>query len=72
MGYHYWIIDLGQQYQYAVVGHPGRDYLWILSRTPTLDSGVYKDILNRLQTRGYDTTRLVRTVHKPVPEKPTS
>jgi apolipoprotein D and lipocalin family protein len=68
----YWIIDLGQQYEYAVVGHPGRDYLWILNRTPTLDSGVYKDILNRLQTQGYDTNRLVRTVHKPVAEKPTS
>lgn len=68
----YWIIDLGQQYEFAVVGHPGRDYLWILSRTPTLDSGVYKDILERLQTQGYDTNRLVRTVHKLVAEKPTS
>lgn len=32
----YWIIDLGAAYEYAVVGHPGRDYLWILSRAPTM------------------------------------
>ena len=32
----YWIIDLGADYEYAVAGHPGRDYLWILSRTPTI------------------------------------
>jgi apolipoprotein D and lipocalin family protein len=32
----YWIIDLDADYRYAVVGHPGREYLWILSRTPTM------------------------------------
>ena len=40
----YWIVDLGADYEYAVVGHPGRDYLWILSRTPTLDAAVYDEI----------------------------
>jgi len=25
----YWIIDLGENYEYAVVGHPKRTYLWI-------------------------------------------
>src|SRR4029077_4440144 len=32
----YWILDVGSNYEYAVVGHPTRMYLWILSRTPTL------------------------------------
>ena len=31
----YWIIDLADDYSYAVVGHPGRDYLWILARKPS-------------------------------------
>jgi apolipoprotein D and lipocalin family protein len=61
----YWIIDLGQSYEYAVVGHPGRDYLWILSRTPTMDAGVYESIARRLAAQGYETTRLVRTVQGP-------
>jgi apolipoprotein D and lipocalin family protein len=58
----YWIIDLGENYEFAVVGHPGRDYLWILSRTPQLDEAVYQGILERLQAQGYELSRLVRTV----------
>ena len=33
----YWIIDLDPEYRWVVVGEPGRDYLWILSREPRLD-----------------------------------
>jgi apolipoprotein D and lipocalin family protein len=66
----YWIIDLGVDYDYAVVGHPGRDYLWILSRRPTLEAGVYDAILGRLTAQGYETSRLVRTVHGPALETP--
>ena len=58
----YWIIQLGDDYEYAVVGHPGRDYLWILSREPTMDDGTYQKILERLEEQHYDTSRLVRTL----------
>lgn len=57
----YWIVELGRDYEYAVVGHPSRDYLWILSRTPTMEPRLYQDILQRLEGQGYDTDRLVRT-----------
>jgi apolipoprotein D and lipocalin family protein len=57
----YWIIDLGPNYEYAVVGHPSRDYLWILSRTPTMDGAVYEGILGRLREQGYEVQRLNRT-----------
>ena len=58
----YWIIDLAPDYSYAVVGHPGRDYLWILSRSPTMSDDTYQKILTRLRTQHYETARLVRTV----------
>ena len=58
----YWIIDLGKDYEYAVVGHPSRDYLWILSRTPTMDGGVYARILQRLRAKGYQVDRLQKTL----------
>jgi apolipoprotein D and lipocalin family protein len=58
----YWIVDLGADYDYAVVGHPSRDYLWILSRTPTMDGVVYDGILARLRTQGYEVERLRRTL----------
>jgi len=60
----YWIIDLGEDYEYAVVGHPGRDYLWILSRTPTLEDTVYTDILERLRAKGYQLDRLQKTLQQ--------
>lgn len=58
----YWIIDLGEKYEFAVVGHPKRNYLWILSRTPIMKEATYLQILNRLQAQNYDTSRLVRTL----------
>lgn len=63
----YWVIQLGEGYEYAVVGHPGRDYLWILSRTPKLPVDVYAAILTQLQSQGYETTRLVQTQQPPGP-----
>ena len=54
----YWIIDLDDDYQWAVVGVPSRKYLWILSRTPRLDGSVYDGILRRVIEKGYDPTRL--------------
>ena len=57
----YWIIDLGKDYEYAVVSVPSRQYLWILSRTPVLSEGVYNTILERLSGQGFDVRRLVKT-----------
>ena len=59
----YWILDLGPNYEYAVVGEPGRDYLWILSRTPQIDEALYQQLLAKMQSRGFDTTRMIRTAH---------
>lgn len=59
----YWIIDLGEDYEYAVVGHPKRKYLWILSRTPRMETEVYEAILERIVRNGYDPDRLIRTEH---------
>jgi len=54
----YWILELGEDYEYAVVGDPSRNFLWILSREPTLDEDLYEDILSRLPERSYDPERL--------------
>jgi apolipoprotein D and lipocalin family protein len=58
----YWIIDLDPDYRWAVVGHPSRNYLWVLSRSPTLNAAVYRQIVERLPTLGYDPARLNRTL----------
>lgn len=56
----YWIIQLDENYRYAVVGHPQKKYLWILSRTPAMDAATYSGILQRLKEQGYDPAKLIR------------
>ncbi len=57
----YWIIDLAKDYGYAVVGHPNRKYLWILSRRPTLDDQTYNQLVVRAANKGFDVRQLVKT-----------
>lgn len=54
----YWILDLGEDYEYAVVGEPARKFFWILSRTPTLDEGTLDMIIEMMPEWGYDPSRL--------------
>ncbi len=58
---HYWVIALDPEYGYAVVGHPSRDYLWILSRAQKMDSQLYEQLLRKIERQGYDATRLIPT-----------
>ena len=60
----YWVIDLADDYSYAVIGHPNRKYLWILSRTPVMDEGIYKQIIARIKQNGFDITKIERTKNK--------
>jgi len=57
----YWIIDRDAEYRYAVVGEPRRRFLWVLSRTPSLDDATFAHIRARLTERSYDPQRLERT-----------
>lgn len=58
----YWIIDLADDYSYAVVSHPNKKYLWILSRSPKMEEAVYLEILSRLKAKGFDLSKLQKTV----------
>lgn len=55
----YWVIDLDPGYEWAVVGSPNRKYLWILSRTPTMDKALFEQIKARAEKMGYDLKPLV-------------
>jgi len=54
----YWIIDLADDYRYAVVGHPNRQYLWILSRTPKMEDSTYQKIISRIKEKGFDISKI--------------
>ncbi len=57
----YWIIDLADDYSYAVVGAPDRNYLWILSRTPQMEEGLYQEIVKRCADKAFDVSKLVKS-----------
>lgn len=61
----YWIIDLADNYSYAVVSNPTMKYLWILSRTPHMEDETYTSIVNRLRKRGFDLNKLKITNNNP-------
>ena len=56
-----WVIDLDPDYQLAAVSEPKREYLWILSRTPTVDKAAYDALLARLASKGLDPAKLETT-----------
>lgn len=58
----YWILMLDDDYKYAVVGTPSREYLWILSRTSTISEELKNQILNKLPSLGFVTNKLIWTI----------
>ena len=62
----YWVIDLDDDYRHAVIGHPSRKYLWILSRERTMDPDVYAALLSRIEAQGYDLGQLEQTAQPPI------
>jgi len=55
----YNILELDPNYQYVLIGSNSDKYLWILSRTPQLDSTILEQLLEKARTRGYDTSKLI-------------
>lgn len=55
----YNIIALDDNYQYALVSGPNRDYLWILSRTPTIPDTVKLNYLRIASNLGFSTDDLL-------------
>jgi len=56
----YYVMELDDDYQWAVIGSSSDKYLWILSRQAIMDDHIYDDLLNRLRTRSYDTSLLIK------------
>lgn len=59
----YWVMGLDDEYQTAMVGQPDRKYLWLLSRTPVMDSATYTAYLDKAKAEGYQLDGLIKTKH---------
>ncbi len=56
----YLVIDLAPDYSTTVIGHPSRDLIWIMARTPTLSENTYRNLLSKVAAQGYDINRIVK------------
>ena len=64
----YYVLALDPDYQWALVGAPGRDYLWMLSRTPELPEATFNELVQKAQSLGFNTEALQKTVQtQPLP-----
>ncbi|MGE6794063.1 lipocalin family protein [Pseudomonas guineae] len=55
----YWVLYLDDDYHTALVGHPNRQYLWLLTRDQTLSAQSRETLLEEARSRGYDTRELI-------------
>jgi apolipoprotein D and lipocalin family protein len=60
----YWILELGQAYDYVIVGDNSRKYLWILSREPQMEETLYNELLKRIEEKGFDIQKLEKNPQK--------
>ncbi|RYD31887.1 MAG: hypothetical protein EOP87_13865 [Verrucomicrobiaceae bacterium] len=59
----YWIIDVSPDYRHAIVGTPDRQFLWFLSRSPTIPQGRFDRMKDIAAGQGFDLGKLVVDQH---------
>ncbi|HDL7645687.1 TPA: lipocalin family protein [Yersinia enterocolitica] len=55
----YNVIDLDDEYQHALIAGPNREYLWILSRTPTIDNQTRDRLVSVAKHYGFPVEELI-------------
>jgi apolipoprotein D and lipocalin family protein len=55
----YWVMDHGADNDWVILGMPGKNYVWVLSRQPAAPEPMREEFLQRISALGYDASRLV-------------
>lgn len=66
----YIVFDLDPNYTHSMISGPDKSYLWILSRTPTMDEATKKRLVDKAQALGFDTSKLIYVGHDKVEQSP--
>ena len=61
----YIVFELDPDYRYSLVSGPDKSYLWLLSRTPTMDAATKKRLVAKAQALGFDTSKLIYVAQTP-------
>lgn len=65
----YWILALDHSYRFALVGEPGRNNLWLLSRTPQMERAIRDQYIGKAHALGFPVENLIFT-GQPIGDKP--
>jgi apolipoprotein D and lipocalin family protein len=57
----YWVLALAADYRWVLIGEPGRQFGWVLSRTPVLPAADLETALARAEALGFDRAAFHRT-----------
>ena len=63
----YWVLDRGENYEWAIVGEGSGRFLWLLTRDPRPSQTDRIALLARAKALGYDTDMLRYTQHMATP-----
>jgi apolipoprotein D and lipocalin family protein len=56
----YRIVELDEGYQNTIIARNARDYVWLMSRQPTMPESEYEIYVNKIRAMGYDINQLVK------------
>lgn len=56
----YRIVELDENYQNTIIARNARDYVWLMSRQPTIPEAEYQAFLKKINDMGYDISQLVK------------
>jgi len=62
----YWIIKLGNDYDYLCCRYTNLKYLWILSRTPQIDDELYSQLIEYAKSKGFEVNKLIKNSSKSI------
>jgi apolipoprotein D and lipocalin family protein len=66
----YLVVAVDPDYRWAAIGHPSRDYGWVISRDPTLPAPDYDRVMKAFRDAGYDISRFVGVPQTDAPLEP--
>lgn len=65
----YRIVYLDDDYTKTVIARQARDYVWVMARTPSITSEDYQEIVQFIESIGYDVSKMNRVPQR-WPERP--
>ena len=58
------VVYLSDDYSYTIIGRNKRDYVWLMSRSPTMSDEDYSDAMSFIESIGYDMSKIVNIPQK--------